>query len=249
MNYKISQRPPPPKFNWNLVAQKQIKETKQMPELQKSDKRRLKQVNLLIDEMLKKLSQDNPQFLSDLNQDTIKAKCFEMLNSELIEKVKSKKYQSIACALIIQSLRILLVPLRVNEVIQIIDVNDKQVRKILNQLNQFEPFNEDAFTIAFMARICKGIGFNQKFQTLCKFFFSNLKNLNLIQGEHEHVIASVLIKLSGDFVFKEKGGINLNAISEMAGCCQISLKNVLQKLSPYIKTMYDSAFEFYQRTK
>ncbi|CAD8188578.1 unnamed protein product [Paramecium octaurelia] len=249
MNSKISQRPPPPKFDWNLVVQKQIEETKQMPELQKSDKRRLKQVNLLIEEMLKKLSQANFQFLSDLNQDVIKVNCLEMLNSELIEKVKSKKYQSIACALIIQSLRILLIPLRVNEVIQIIDVNEKQVRKILIQLNQFKPFNEDAFTLAFMTRICRCIGFNQKFQTLCKFFFSNLKNLNLIQGEHEHVVASVLIKLTGDFVFKEKGGINLNAISEMAGCCQVSLKNVLQKLSPYNQTMQDSAFEFYQRTK
>ncbi|CAD8092910.1 unnamed protein product [Paramecium primaurelia] len=249
MNSQIRYRPPLPKFDQKLLENKKIEETIQKFTLQKSDKRRFKQVNLLIDEMLQKLSQVNFQFLYNLNQENIKVQCLEIMGNELIEKVKSKKYSSIACALIIQSLRILLIPLRIKEVTQIIEVDEKQVRKILIQLNQFKPFNEDAFTIAFMIRICTCIGFNQKFQTLCRFFYSHLKNLHLVQGEHEHVIASVLVKLTGDFVFKEKGGINLHTVSEIAGCCEVSLKNLLQKLQPYNQTMYESAFEFYQRTK
>ncbi|CAD8107765.1 unnamed protein product [Paramecium sonneborni] len=249
MNSQISPRPPLPKFDWKLVETQKKEETKQKTELQKSDKRRLKQVCLQIDEMLIKLSQVNFEFLNNLNQENIKIQCLEILDNELIEKVKSKKYQSIAGALIIQSLRILLIPLRIKEVTQIFNVDEKQVRKILILLNKFKPFNEDAFTIAFMARICACIGLNQKFQILCKFFYSHLKNLHIVQGEHEHVIASVLVKLTGDFVFKEKGGINLNVVSEIAGCCEVSLKNLLQKLIPYNQNMQESAFEFYQRTK
>ncbi|CAK94527.1 unnamed protein product (macronuclear) [Paramecium tetraurelia] len=249
MNPQVRYRPPLPKFDQKLVDIKNIEETKQKSVLQKSDKRRFKQVNLLIDEMLKKLTQVNFQFLQNLNQENIKVQCLEILGDELIEKVKSRKYSSIACALIIHSLRILLIPLRIKEITQIIDVDEKQVRKILIQLNLIKPFNEDAFTIAFMIRICTCIGFNQKFQTLCKFFYSHLKNLHLVQGEHEHVIASVLVKLTGDFIFKEKGGINIHTVSEIAGCCEISLKTLLSKLTPYNQTMYESAFEFYQRTK
>ncbi|CAD8207636.1 unnamed protein product [Paramecium octaurelia] len=246
MNCNINQRPPPPKFNWNIYDNSSSDDTKPQITLQKSDKRRQKQVILLVDEMLAKLTHSN--LLNGINIENIKQQSVDLLNNSLNEKVKSKKYQSIACALIIQSLRILLIPLRIKEITQTLNCDEKQVRKILIQLNQIKPFDQDAFTLQYMTRICVAIGFNQKFQTLCRFFYSSLKNQNLVQGEHEHVIASALVKLTGDFIFQEKGGLNLNVISENAGCCEISLKSLLQKVQPYNKVLVQQAYEFYRRT-
>ncbi|CAK66701.1 unnamed protein product (macronuclear) [Paramecium tetraurelia] len=246
MNCNINQRPPPPKFNWNIYDNSSSDDTKPQITLQKSDKRRQKQVILLVDEMLAKLTHSN--LLNGINIENIKQQSVDLLNNSVNEKVKSKKYQSIACALIIQSLRILLIPLRIKEITQTLNCDEKQVRKILIQLNQIKPFDQDAFTLQYMTRICVAIGFNQKFQTLCRFYYSSLKNQNLVQGEHEHVIASALVKLTGDFIFQEKGGINLNVISENAGCCEISLKNLLQKVQPYNQVLVKQAYEFYRRT-
>ncbi|CAD8184323.1 unnamed protein product [Paramecium octaurelia] len=246
MKQEINQRPPPPKFNWNIYDHSSSDDTKTQISLQKSDKRRLKQVNLLIDEMLAKLTHNNT--LNGINTENIRNQCIDLLDNSVIEKVKSKKYQSIACALIIQSFRLLLIPFRIKEITQVLDCDEKQVRKILIQLNQFKPFDQDAFTLQYMTRICVAIGFNQKFQTLCRFFYSYLKNQNLVQGEHEHVIASALVKLTGDFVFRDKGGINLNIISINAGCCEISLKNFLQKLQPHTQVINEQAYEFYKKT-
>jgi hypothetical protein len=47
------------------------------------------------------------------------------------------------------------------------------------------------------------------------------------------VIAAALVKLTGDFVFKEQGGLNLNKIAQTAGCCEVSLKNLIVKLQPH----------------
>ncbi|CAD8118241.1 unnamed protein product [Paramecium sonneborni] len=246
MNTKINQRIPAPKFNWNIYDQFSSEDTKTQVQLQKSDKRRYKQVNLLVDEMLANLKNNN--MLQGINIDNIKHQSVELLNNSMIEKVKSKRYQSIACALIIQSFRILLIPFRIKEITQALVCDEKQVRKLLISLNQIKPFDQDAFTLQYMSRICIGLGFNQKFQTLCRFLYSYLKNQNLVQGEHEHVIASALIKQTGDFVFQEKGGINLNIISINAGCCETSLKNLLSKLQPYYQQMIEQAYEFYRRT-
>ncbi|CAD8206621.1 unnamed protein product [Paramecium pentaurelia] len=246
MNKNIIQKPPVPKFNWNIYDHASSDDSKTQISLQKSDKRRLKQVNLLIDEMMAKLTHNN--IINSMNFENIRHQCIDLLDNSVIEKVKSKKYQSIACALIIQSLRILLIPLRIKEITQVLDCDEKQVRKILIQLNLIKPYDQDAFTLQYMTRICVAIGFNQKFQTLCRFFYSYLRNQNLVQGEHEHVIASALVKLTGDFVFREKGGINLNIISINAGCCEISLKNFLQKLQPHNQLMSEQAYEFYKRT-
>ncbi|CAD8110960.1 unnamed protein product [Paramecium primaurelia] len=246
MNNSINQRPPPPKFNWNIYDNSSSDDTKPQITLQKSDKRRQKQVILLVDEMLAKLTHSN--LLNGINTENIKHKSVDLLDNSVIEQIKSKKYQSIACALIIQSLRILLIPLRIKEITQTLNCDEKQVRKILIQLNQIRPFDQDAFTLQYMTRICVAIGFNQKFQTLCRFFYSTLKNQNLVQGEHEHVIASALVKLTGDFIFHEKGGLNLQIISNNAGCCEISLKNLLQKIEPHNQNLIQQAYEFYRRT-
>ncbi|CAD8117684.1 unnamed protein product [Paramecium sonneborni] len=245
MNTNINQRPPAPKFNWNINDHSSSEDTKTQISLQKSDIRRQKQVNLQVDEMLAHLTHNN--ILKGINIENIKHKSIELLDNQMIEKVKSKKYQSIACALIIQSLRILLIPLRIKEIVQALGCDEKQVRKILITLNQVKPFDQDAFTLQYMTRICVALGFNQRFQTLCRFFYTYLKNQNLVQGEHEHVIASSLVKLTGDFLFREKGGINLNIISVNAGCCEISLKNLLQKLQPHNQLMTEQAYEFYRR--
>ncbi|CAD8198098.1 unnamed protein product [Paramecium octaurelia] len=86
MNPQVRYRPPLPKFDQKLIDSKNIQETTQKFVLQKSDKRRFKQVNQLIDEMLKKLTQVNFQFLQNLNHENIKVQCLGILGDELIEK-------------------------------------------------------------------------------------------------------------------------------------------------------------------
>lgn len=36
----------------------------------------------------------------------------------------------------------------------------------------------------------------------------------LVRGEHENVVAATLVKMSGDLVFWQKGGLGLNDVSE-----------------------------------
>lgn len=60
-----------------------------------------------------------------------------------------------------------------------------------------------------------------------------MQNLNLIDGEHEHVISAGLVKIIGDFIFWKKGGINLFVIINIANCCEASVKNFLKKVDPH----------------
>ncbi|CAD8047029.1 unnamed protein product [Paramecium sonneborni] len=57
-------------------------------------------------------------------------------------------------------------------------------------------------------------------------FISN----NLIQGEHENVIAAAIVKYSGDIIFASRGGIIPSVIAQQAKCSIGTLKMFHKKV-------------------
>lgn len=160
-----------------------------------------------------------------------------MLRGDLLESLKSKKYSSIGNALIAHSARILLLPITTRQLLSELEANEKQVHKVLSILQNRYPYKRDDYVLSFVKKVCGQMGLAFKFEQVCAIIYDILNYFNLIHGEHEHIISAAVVKLAGDVLFADKGGLNPLKIINAAGCCEISLKNFLKKSEPRFEDM------------
>ncbi|KAM3146979.1 hypothetical protein pb186bvf_000695 [Paramecium bursaria] len=227
--------PPVPKFNLDLIFQDEQEETIIQTQT-KSDQRRIKEVRSQIELIVDKL---------DLGEMTeiIKKRCYMMLTQQIVCDMKSKKYQSIAGALAIHALSQESMLITRKQVYSILDLHEKQVTKILQYLQQKYPVDKKKLIQGQIAKMCLGLKFTHKFQEICTTFFDELLRLNLIQGEHENVVSAMILKFCGDIAFNRQGGLQLATVLQVAGCCELSIKNFYKKLQPYQQEMIENVYK------
>ncbi|CAD8132030.1 unnamed protein product [Paramecium pentaurelia] len=169
----------------------------------------------------------NQIVLLDLTQDLLKIG-ISFLKPELLEGLKQKKYKAIAIAIIIASLKQINAPVTQKEILSKTSVSEKQIKKILLQIHS--SYNLEAIVHSFIKQISSSIGLNDKFINFCLQMFKEINQRNLIQGEHENVIAGAIIKYCGDIIFADRGGIVAQVIADHAKCSLGPLKNFLKKV-------------------
>ncbi|CAD8076512.1 unnamed protein product [Paramecium sonneborni] len=151
-----------------------------------------------------------------------------LLRPELLDGLKQKKYNAIAIAIIIAALKQVNTPITLKELLSKTSVSEKQIKKILQKINS--SYNFEAIVQSFIRQISSSLGLNERFISYCFQMFNEIKQRNLIQGEHENVIAGAIIKLCGDIVFADKGGIVAQVIADHSKCSLGPLRNFLKKI-------------------
>ncbi|CAD8046155.1 unnamed protein product [Paramecium sonneborni] len=232
MNIKIRIiRPPVPKFNMNesdtntlnmVPIEKQIKNYNchQLTQDNNSDTSSddnkeqnfdRKKLSAIIEEMKNQIS------LLDLNEDLLII-AIQLLKPQLLSKLKQKKYSAIAIAIagLIAAIKQTSIPITQKEILAKISVSEKLIKKILLKIHN--NYKLEPVVQAFIKSISYKLGLNERFIHFCIQVFNKILQNNLIQGEHENVIAAAIVKYSGDIIFSSRGGILSSVIAQQAKC-------------------------------
>ncbi|CAD8054285.1 unnamed protein product [Paramecium sonneborni] len=180
-----------------------------------------KRFSAIVEEIKNQLSQLG--FSEELLKITI-----PLLRPELLVGLKQKKYNAIAIAIIVAVLKQTNTPITLKELLSKTSVSEKQIKKILQKINYSNNF--EAIVQSFIKQISSSLGLNERFISFCLQMFNEINQRNLIQGEHENVIAGAIIKYCGDIIFADKGGIVAQVIADHSKCSIGPLKNFLKKI-------------------
>ncbi|CAD8044067.1 unnamed protein product [Paramecium primaurelia] len=186
-----------------------------------------KKLSAIVEEMKNQIS------LLGLNEDLLKV-AIQLLQPQLLSELKQKKYTAIAIAIagLIAALKQTYIPVTQKEILAKISVSKKLIKKILLKIHN--NYKLESVVYAFIQSISQNLGFNQRFIKFCVQVFKKIQQNNLIQGEHENVIAAAIIKYSGDIIFASRGGIIPSVIAQQAKCSistfKIFHKKVFEKL-------------------
>ncbi|CAD8146056.1 unnamed protein product [Paramecium pentaurelia] len=224
-------RPPVPKFNLNefetnsldlLPIEIQIKDSNcnssildnnsdtSSDDNQESNFNR-KKLSAIVEEMKNQIS------LLGLNEDLLKI-ALQLLQPDLLSELRQKKYTAIAIAIagLIAAIKQTSIPITQREILAKISVSEKLIKKILLKIHN--NYKLEPVVQAFIKSISNKLGLNQRFVNFCVQVFNKIQQNNLIQGEHENVIAAAIVKYSGDIIFASRGGILSSVIAQQAKC-------------------------------
>lgn len=85
---------------------------------------------------------------------------------------------------------------------------------------------------SFLKANCLALGLNQSFEMICEEVLDLFKKYQLIAGEHDHVIAATIIKVTSNLVLRENG-FSITTIAGKANCSEYAMKMLLKKAHTY----------------
>ncbi|CAD8140272.1 unnamed protein product [Paramecium octaurelia] len=170
-----------------------------------------KKLSAIVEEM------KNQIFLLGLKEDLLKI-ALQLLQPDLLSELKQKKYTAIAIAIagLIAAIKQTSIPLTQREILAKFSVSEKLIKKILLKIHN--NYKLESVVQAFIKSISTNLGLNERFINYCIQVFNKIQQKNLIQGEHENVIAAAIVKYSGDIIFASRGGILSTVIAQQAKC-------------------------------